>query len=143
MSDEKDKPVFVISIAAKLCEVHPQTLRMYERKGLIHPKRLRDRRLYSEADIARLRLIQALTQDEGINLAGVKHIINLQRDLENAADMINKLENEMGSLRKEMIAKVRELLRKNPNQIEKVKRGELVRFKPKTSILDLLEGSDY
>jgi MerR family transcriptional regulator/heat shock protein HspR len=73
----------MISVAADLAGVHPQTLRIYERKELICPQRSGgNTRLYSEADIERLRLIQQLTQDEGINLAGVMRIIELERELE-------------------------------------------------------------
>jgi MerR family transcriptional regulator/heat shock protein HspR len=73
----------MISVAAELAGVHPQTLRIYERKQLICPQRSGgNTRLYSEADIERLRLIQHLTQDEGINLAGVTRIMELQRELE-------------------------------------------------------------
>lgn len=83
-----DKPpsrraVYVISVAAELAGVHPQTLRMYERKGLISPKRTRgNSRRYSQSDVEWVRRIQHLTQDEGINLAGVRMIIELQRRLE-------------------------------------------------------------
>jgi len=75
----------MISIAADLAGVHPQTLRIYERKELICPQRSGgNTRLYSEADIERLRFIQKLTQEEGINLAGVTRIIEMQRELDRA-----------------------------------------------------------
>jgi MerR family transcriptional regulator/heat shock protein HspR len=70
-------PVYVISIAAKMVEMHPQTLRLYERMGLIKPARSGSNRLYSEEDIERLRQIQRLTQEMGVNLAGVEVILNL------------------------------------------------------------------
>jgi MerR family transcriptional regulator/heat shock protein HspR len=79
----RDRPLYMISVAAELAGVHPQTLRIYERKELICPQRSGgNTRLYSEADIERLRLIQQLTQEEGINLAGVTRIIELQRELD-------------------------------------------------------------
>lgn len=79
----KDRPLYMISVAAELTGVHPQTLRIYERKELICPQRSQgNTRLYSESDIERLRFIQHLTQDEGINLAGVERIIEMQRELE-------------------------------------------------------------
>ncbi len=79
----KQRPVYMISVAAELTGVHPQTLRIYERKELIAPQRSGgNTRLYSEADIERLRFIQELTQKEGINLAGVTRIIELQREME-------------------------------------------------------------
>lgn len=71
------QPVYVISIAAKMVEMHPQTLRLYERMGLIKPARSGSNRLYSDEDIDRLRQIQRLTQEMGVNLAGVEVILNL------------------------------------------------------------------
>jgi len=79
----RDRPLYMISVAAELAGVHPQTLRIYERKELIRPQRSGgNTRLYSEADIERLRLIQHLTQEEGINLAGVTRIMDMQREIE-------------------------------------------------------------
>jgi MerR family transcriptional regulator, heat shock protein HspR len=78
----EDRAVYIISVAAELAGVHPQTLRIYERKGLLRPARTAgNTRRYSERDIDRLRLIQDLTQ-AGVNLAGVKRIIRLQREVE-------------------------------------------------------------
>ncbi len=78
-----DRPLYMISVAADLAGVHPQTLRIYERKCLIQPSRSAgNTRLYSQADVDRLRQIQQLTQEEGVNLAGVERIIELQRELE-------------------------------------------------------------
>jgi MerR family transcriptional regulator/heat shock protein HspR len=79
----KDRPLYMISVAAELAGMHPQTLRVYERKQLIEPQRSSgNTRLYSEADIERLRLIQRLTQEEGVNLAGVMRILELQDQIE-------------------------------------------------------------
>jgi MerR family transcriptional regulator/heat shock protein HspR len=76
---DSDRPLYMISVAAELAGVHPQTLRIYERRQLVSPKRSAgNTRLYSDADIERLRLIQQLTQEEGINLAGVMRIIELE-----------------------------------------------------------------
>lgn len=81
--------LFIISVAAELTGVHPQTLRTYERKGLIHPTRSAGgTRRYSQADVDRVRLIQTLTQDEGINLAGVRRILEQQ-------DRITQLESRL------------------------------------------------
>jgi len=81
--DPKDKPVYVISIAAELVEMHPQTLRLYERNGLINPGRSSGKtRLYSERDIEQLREIRRLTQERGVNLAGVEEIMRLRGRLE-------------------------------------------------------------
>lgn len=77
-----DRPVYIISVAAELVNMHPQTLRLYERRGLVAPKRQGKNRLYSQHDIERLIYIQQLTQELGINLAGVEKIIRLQNELE-------------------------------------------------------------
>jgi len=86
MRDKKtpsDEPVYLISVAARMCGLHPQTLRLYERLGLIQPHRVgNSKRLYSEADIARLRRIQRLTQQMGVNLAGVEIILRLLERIE-------------------------------------------------------------
>jgi MerR family transcriptional regulator/heat shock protein HspR len=80
---DQDRPLYMISVAAELAGVHPQTLRIYERKQLVAPQRSSgNTRLYSQADVERLRFIQQLTQDEGVNLAGVERIIDLQRQME-------------------------------------------------------------
>lgn len=78
----KDRPLYIISVAAELVNMHPQTLRLYERRGLVSPKRQGKNRLYSQHDIERLREIQRLTQELGINLAGVEKIIRLQNELD-------------------------------------------------------------
>ena len=100
----EDRAVYIISVAAELAGVHPQTLRVYERKGLLRPARTAgNTRRYSERDIARLRLIQDLTQ-RGINLAGVKMIIELRQEVERARqemeEMLATLERERGRRRK-------------------------------------------
>lgn len=77
-----DRPLYIISVAADLVNMHPQTLRLYERRGLVAPKRQGKNRLYSQSDIVRLQYIQQLTQELGINLAGVEKIIRLQMELE-------------------------------------------------------------
>jgi MerR family transcriptional regulator/heat shock protein HspR len=77
-----DRPLYIISVAADLVNMHPQTLRLYERRGLVAPKRQGKNRLYSQHDIERLQYIQQLTQELGINLAGVEKIIRLQIELE-------------------------------------------------------------
>ena len=101
----KDRPVYVISVAAELVEMHPQTLRLYERKGLIRPKRSAGKtRLYSERDIERLREIRRLTQELGVNLAGVEEIMRLREELE-------KLEAEYQARRRELIERFGERYR--------------------------------
>ena len=87
-------PVYVISIAAKMVDMHPQTLRLYERLGLLKPARQGLNRLYSEHDIARLRQIQRLTQDMGVNLAGVEIILNLLEKIEELQDEIEQVRQQ-------------------------------------------------
>src|SRR5206468_10937972 len=80
---DRDAPVFVISVAAQLAGMHPQTLRTYDRMGLVSPRRTPKRgRRYSARDVAMLRLIQRLSQDEGINLEGIRRILLMQDDLD-------------------------------------------------------------
>ena len=91
-----DRPRYMISVAADLVGMHPQTLRIYESKGLIRPKRTAgNTRLYSEADIERLRLIQQLTNDLGLNLAGVEQVMQLQDEVERMRRTLDRMEREM------------------------------------------------
>ena len=92
----EDRAVYIISVAAELAGVHPQTLRIYERKGLLTPARTKgNTRRYSERDIARLRMIQRMTQDDGLNLAGVKIIVDLQMELERVRVEAERLSAEL------------------------------------------------
>lgn len=80
--NDRQRPLYMISVAAELAGMHPQTLRIYERRRLVSPQRSAgNTRLYSEADIEQLRLIQQLTQVEGINLSGVERILELEREV--------------------------------------------------------------
>jgi MerR family transcriptional regulator/heat shock protein HspR len=93
---ERERPRYMISIAAELVGMHPQTLRMYESKGLVRPKRTPgNTRLYSEADLERLRLIQRLTTELGLNLAGVETVIRLEDELGKARARFERLEREL------------------------------------------------
>jgi MerR family transcriptional regulator/heat shock protein HspR len=97
----EDHAVYIISVAAELAGVHPQTLRIYERKGLLRPKRTSgNTRRYSERDIRRLREILDLTQDRGINLAGVKMIIEMQAELEALRRRTVELEQRLQASRR-------------------------------------------
>ena len=94
-----DAAVYVISVAADLAGMHPQTLRQYDRLGLVSPERTAGRgRRYSADDIARLQLIQRLSQDEGINLAGIKLIIELREQLEEARAALSEARSELRSM---------------------------------------------
>lgn len=96
--EDKDRPLYMISVAAELAGVHPQTLRIYEQKGLVSPQRTRgNTRMYSQADIERLQLINALT-DEGINLAGVIRILDLKGRLDERDEEIDALHKRVRRL---------------------------------------------
>lgn len=89
---DRDAPVFVISVAAQLAGMHPQTLRTYDRMGLVSPRRTSGRgRRYSARNIAQLRLIQRLSQDEGVNLEGIRRILLLETELEEMRGQLNEL----------------------------------------------------
>ena len=91
-----DRPRYMISVAAELVGMHPQTLRMYEQKGLVQPQRTAgNTRLYSEADLERLRLIQRLTTQLGLNLAGVEAVLELEEQLQRMQARMERLEREM------------------------------------------------
>ena len=91
-----DRPRYMISVAADLVGMHPQTLRIYEAKGLVRPQRTSgNTRLYSERDLDRLKLIQRLTTELGLNLAGVEHVLRLEDELRKARARMERLEREM------------------------------------------------
>ena len=90
-----DRGVFMISVAAQLANMHPQTLRMYESRGLIEPKRSpKGTRLYSQDDVEKLRRIQEMTADLGLNLAGVERVLTLEREIESMQERIEAIELE-------------------------------------------------
>src|SRR5918998_6456918 len=98
----RDGAVYIISVAAELAGVHPQTLRTYERKGLLKPARTAGgTRRYSERDVERVRLIQELTQGEGVNLAGVMRILALQDEIEALSDRLEQAEHDIDRIRGE------------------------------------------
>jgi len=91
-----DRPRYMISVAADLVGMHPQTLRMYEAKGLVRPGRTPGgTRLYSDADVERLRLVQRLTTELGLNLAGVEQVLRLQDELNRTRARMDRLEREL------------------------------------------------
>jgi MerR family transcriptional regulator, heat shock protein HspR len=101
--DDNERALYIISVAAELAGVHPQTLRIYERKGLIEPKRTEGRsRRYSDRDIELLQHIQELT-NEGVGLAGVKRILELEAALEDAADEIERLRARVRKARQDVV----------------------------------------
>jgi MerR family transcriptional regulator, heat shock protein HspR len=109
-----DRGVFMISVAAELADMHPQTLRMYEARGLIEPKRSpKGTRLYSRTDVERLRRIQEMTAELGMNLAGVERVFELEEKLEAMERKLRGLEKRAGELKAEVdrLEKVRRELR--------------------------------
>ena len=91
-----DRPMYMISVAAELVGMHPQTLRIYEQKGLVRPGRTPGgTRLYSEADVERLRIVQRLTGELGLNLAGVELVLRLEDELRKAHVQIERLQREL------------------------------------------------
>jgi MerR family transcriptional regulator/heat shock protein HspR len=116
MSTSFDRPRYMISVAAEIVGMHPQTLRMYEAKGLVRPARTPGgTRLYSDVDLERLRLIQRLTTELRLNLAGVEHVLRLEDELRRIRLRMDRLEQEL-----------REEIRK----VHKTYRRELVLYEP-------------
>jgi MerR family transcriptional regulator/heat shock protein HspR len=110
----------MISVAADLVGMHPQTLRISEAKGLIRPQRTRgNTRLYSDADVERLQLIQQLTGDVGLNLAGVEHVLHMQ-------DEMSRLQRRLDRLQREMHEAIRD--------VERQYKHELVLYRPPTEL---------
>ena len=122
---DKDKPLYVISVAAELVDMHPQTLRMYERKGLIEPSRSAGKtRLYSQRNIDQLREIRRLTQELGVNLAGVEEIIKLRDKLDalqsnmerRIGTLQGQLEDRMQTIKGALPAEIKDLAREMANE---------------------------
>jgi len=94
--ETSDRPIYMISVAAELVGMHPQTLRMYETKGLVRPQRTPGgTRLYSESDIERLRIVQRLTSELGLNLAGVELVLRLEDELRKAHAQVERLQQQL------------------------------------------------
>jgi MerR family transcriptional regulator/heat shock protein HspR len=134
---ERDRGVFMISVAAELAEMHPQTLRMYEARGLIEPKRSpKGTRLYSQADVEQLRRIQEMTTELGLNLAGVERVLELETKLERAQRRLDAMERRSAELQAEIEARQAEI-----SQLEAIRRevrAEIVRYEaPGTSLIPI------
>jgi MerR family transcriptional regulator/heat shock protein HspR len=92
IDDDRGKPLFMISVVAEMLDIHPQTLRLYEREGLVVPKRTGgNTRLYSQEDIDKLRRVLRLTRELGVNLAGVEVILSMREKMEQMQDMVEQL----------------------------------------------------
>jgi MerR family transcriptional regulator/heat shock protein HspR len=122
-SPDKSRGVYMISVAAELAGMHPQTLRIYEARGLITPKRSpKNTRLYSQEDVDRLRRIQQLTSELGMNLAGVERVFELEDELERMRRRMRNIERHAERVQKELA-----------EEIERVRRSfkrELVVYEP-------------
>ena len=123
-----DRGVFMISVAAELAEMHPQTLRMYEARGLIEPKRSpKGTRLYSHKDVERLRRIQEMTAELGMNLAGVERVFELEDQLDAMSRKVKALERRAADLKAE-VERLEEVRREIRAEIVPyMKGGEIVR----------------
>ena len=115
MTDD-ERPRYMISVAAELVGMHPQTLRIYEQKGLVNPQRTAgNTRLYSDADVERLRLIQRLTGDWGLNLAGVERVLHMEDEIERLRMRMQRMEQEM---------------RRSLDEVHRYYRRDLVLYRP-------------
>jgi MerR family transcriptional regulator, heat shock protein HspR len=127
-SPDKARGVYMISVAAELAGMHPQTLRIYEARGLITPERSpKNTRLYSQADVERLRRIQELTGELGMNLAGVERVFELEEEIERMRRRMRNLERHADRIQRELGA-----------EIERVRRSfkrELVLYEPPSNAL--------
>ncbi|MCW3014254.1 MAG: helix-turn-helix transcriptional regulator [Solirubrobacterales bacterium] len=123
-----DRGVFMISVAAELAEMHPQTLRMYEQRGLIEPQRsAKGTRLYSQSDVEKLRRIQEMTGELGLNLAGVERVLELEEQLERATHRLEALEQRSQEMRAEMEREI--------ESVRKSFRAEIVPYRKNTDVV--------
>ncbi len=128
MRGPRDRPLYMISVAAELAGVHPQTLRIYERKRLVHPVRSGgNTRLYSDADIDRLRQIQQLTQEEGVNLAGVIRILQMQEEMARYREETERLRRAVAELKHRVTGEAERARRSYKAEIVLVQRGDITR----------------
>ena len=125
---DDDRGVFMISVAAELAGMHPQTLRIYESKGLIKPKRSpKKTRLYSRSDVERLKRIQELTSDFGLNLAGVERVLKLEERMIGMRAELERTRRQAEELRREMLARI--------DEVHRSYKRELVRWQPPGEML--------
>ncbi len=124
----RKRPVFMIGIASELIGVHPQTLRMYEQKGLLRPRKsIKNTRLYSQEDVELGRYIQELTQEMGMNLAGVKKVLDLERQIASLEAENQSLRQELKKREQEHSRVLAEVHRTYKRELVLMPRGELVR----------------
>ena len=122
-SEDSSRGVYMISVAAELAGMHPQTLRIYETRGLITPRRSpKNTRLYSEEDVQRLRRIQELTTELGMNLAGVERVFELEQEVERMRRRLRNLERQADRTQAELQEEI--------DRVRRSARAELVRYEP-------------
>jgi MerR family transcriptional regulator, heat shock protein HspR len=120
---DRRRGVYMISVAADLAGMHPQTLRIYETRGLITPKRSSgNTRLYSQEDVDRLRRIQELTSEMGMNLAGVERVFELEQEMQRMTERMKRLQREAERMEQEMLAEI--------DRVRRSFRFELVPYEP-------------
>jgi MerR family transcriptional regulator/heat shock protein HspR len=128
---DDDAPVFVISVAATLSGMHPQTLRAYDRIGLVSPGRTTGRgRRYSARDIALLREVQRLSQDEGINLAGVKRILELESQVQALQSRLIELHSQLEAMHHEAARRERKVHQSYRRDLVPIDQGAVVVWRP-------------
>ncbi len=134
---DRARGVFMISVAAELAAMHPQTLRMYEARGLIEPQRSpKGTRLYSQADVDRLRRIQEMTTELGMNLAGVERVLELEDKLARLQRRIEAMERRSAALEEEISAREAEIARLE--EVRQTVRAEIVRYEaPGTALIPI------
>ena len=135
---DSERGVFMISVAAELAEMHPQTLRMYEQRGLITPQRSpKGTRLYSQDDVDRLRRIQEMTTELGMNLAGVERVFELEDKLTRLQRRVDALQSRAESLEAEIRDREAEIARLE--QVRREVRAEIVRYEaaPGTALIPI------
>ncbi len=134
---DSGRGVFMISVAAELAAMHPQTLRMYEARGLIEPQRSpKGTRLYSQADVDRLRRIQEMTTELGMNLAGVERVLELEDKLARLQRKVEAMERRSATLQEEIAARETEIARLE--QVRASVKAEIVRYEaPGTALIPI------
>jgi len=131
---EDDQGVFMISVAAELAGMHPQTLRIYESRGLIKPKRSpKQTRLYSRRDVERLKRIQQLTSGLGLNLAGVERVLAMEEVMDTMQIELDRMRDQANELEREMLARIQ--------QIHRSYKRELVPWQPPGALVQVRDGN--
>jgi MerR family transcriptional regulator, heat shock protein HspR len=130
VADESQRGVYMISVAAELAGMHPQTLRIYEARGLITPKRSpKNTRLYSAEDVDRLRRIQELTTELGMNLAGVEKVFELEEEMDRMRRHMRALERQTEKVQRELLAEI--------DRVRRSVKRELVLYEPPPTVLPI------